>query len=266
MDALLLKCDPSWSPPPAPPAPPAPPPPPCPHPCPLSPPLANRSCAATVQWHAGVQLHDLHPAGDLANRGDLATPAGCAEWCCANPRCVAFFHTTNQVSATTGGCRQNGTCCWIKPTFNVSRTNDTCASQSNCNSGVLRRGLPSPLPPSLPPPKQMALVMLQNPAAKCLDGTQGAFYMSRGVGSGANSWLIFQEGKAWCLSPEQCLSRTKATDGRGGWLSSNGACLPPTLSRRGAEDYPPYGHLVNNSRQLSDDPLVNPTMWNWNVV
>ena len=36
------------------------------------------------------------------------------------------------------------------------------------------------------------------------------------MGSGANKWLIFQEGKAWCLSPELCLSRTKATDGRGG--------------------------------------------------
>ena len=54
LEALLLKCDPSWTP------PPAPPPPPCPHPCPLDPPPANRSCAATVQWHAGVQARPVH--------------------------------------------------------------------------------------------------------------------------------------------------------------------------------------------------------------
>jgi hypothetical protein len=63
----------------------------------------------------------------------------------------------------------------------------------------------------------MERVMLDEPTARCLDGTQGAYYLSRGVGSGANKWLFFNEGKAWCLSPELCLARTKAPDGRGGW-------------------------------------------------
>ena len=69
---------------------------------------------------------------------------------------------------------------------------------------------------------------------------------ARGVGSGANKWLIFQEGKAWCLSPELCLSRTKATDGRGGArgptekitfgihiLAIHGSILLGTLGGRG---------------------------------
>jgi hypothetical protein len=57
---LLLKCDPGWTP------PPPPPPPPCPHPCPLDPPPINRSCAATVQWHPGVQLHVCEPVYAVA--------------------------------------------------------------------------------------------------------------------------------------------------------------------------------------------------------
>ena len=67
--------------------------------------------------------------------------------------------------------------------------------------------------------------MLDDPEARCLDGTQGAYYLGRGVGSGINKWLIFGEGKAWCLSAQDCLARTKAPDGRGGWMASAGAAL-----------------------------------------
>ena len=67
--------------------------------------------------------------------------------------------------------------------------------------------------------------MLNDPQARCLDGSQGAYYLARGVGSGKNKWLIFGEGKAWCLSAQDCLTRAKAPDGRGGWLASGGGAL-----------------------------------------
>lgn len=183
---------------------------------PTCPAPADRSCAGTVQWHPGVQLHDIHPAGDIANRGDLTTKEECASWCCDTDRCVAFYFTSNQSVATTQGCSAGSNCCWIKPTFNASRTNDSsvCHPASVCHSGVLRRGLPSPLPPSVTPPSTLDLVMLNDPEARCLDGTQGAYYLARGVGTGANKWVFVQEGKAWCLSPDDCYSRAKATDGK----------------------------------------------------
>lgn len=154
----------------------------------------------------------------------------------------------------------------------------------------------------------------------------GAYYLARGVGSGAKKWLFFGEGKAWCLSAKDCLGRTKAPDGRGGWMASNGAALRTltkpsnqrahtdrpkcrnahtlrftlfcaarlktdfalldcsarhtatethrnavrcyaalTLNRQLTEAYPAW-HMVNGTRQLSDDPLTNPTLYNWNIV
>ena len=120
---------------------------------------------------------------------DFTTKEECAAWCCETELCVAFFFTTNQSSAnrassSSGGgdlsassrarasgftCQHdNGNCCWIKPTFNASRTNDSsvCDPASTCHSGVLRRGLPSPLPPSLEPPATMDLVMLTDPKVR----------------------------------------------------------------------------------------------------
>lgn len=38
-----------------------------------------------------------------------------------------------------------------------------------------------------------------------------------------------------------------------------------TLNRRLTEAYPAW-NLVNDTRQLSDDPRANPTLYNWNVV
>ena len=190
---------------------------------PTGPAPQNRSCEGTISWHAGVQLHDIHPASDLTNRGGIGVDA-CASWCCEVPQCAAFFHTTNQLS-DAGDCKQGGSCYWLKPTFNATRTNDTCAPPGDCNSGVLRRGVPSPLPASLPPPTSLDLIMLDDPEARCLDGTQAAYYLARGVGSGQKKWLIFGEGKAWCLSAQDCLARAKAPDGRGGWMASGGAAL-----------------------------------------
>lgn len=63
----------------------------------------------------------------------------------------AFFHTTN-ASMWNNNCGPRP-CCWIKPTFNSSRLNDTClgspgrpACTGTFTSGVLPRALPSPTP------------------------------------------------------------------------------------------------------------------------
>ena len=57
--------------------------------------------------------------------------------------------------------------------------------------------------------------------ARCLDGSPGAFYFRKGVGSGANKFYIHHQGGGWCESLDDCLSRSR-TD-----LGSSKA-YPPT--------------------------------------
>ena len=99
-----------------------------------------------LHTYRGIQIHDQHLnsscCSDISNR-PLPTPQACADLCCANARCLAFFHTTNQLSAA-GNCSKGGSCCWLKPTFNSSRLHDACAEPADCVSGVL-----APPPPPL---------------------------------------------------------------------------------------------------------------------
>jgi diketogulonate reductase-like aldo/keto reductase len=90
------------------------------------------TCAA-VSWYQGVQVHDIHPASDLGNR-QLDTYEECASLCCDTPACVAFFHTTMELT-DAGECFAEQPCCWLKPTFNTTRLTDFCANPSNCMSG-----------------------------------------------------------------------------------------------------------------------------------
>ena len=55
------------------------------------------------------------------------------------------------------------------------------------------------------------------PGARCLDGSPGAYYIRKGVGSGANKWYIHHQGGGWCESLDDCLGRSKGALG-----SSNG--------------------------------------------
>ena len=99
---------------------------------------AEASCLRSTRWFPGVQLHDLHPAVDIGNRV-LPDATACAGWCCEVDDCVCFFYTDAQPQDAQN-CAQGEKCCWIKPTFNASRTRDYCANRTACASGVVDRG------------------------------------------------------------------------------------------------------------------------------
>jgi len=59
------------------------------------------------------------------------------------------------------------------------------------------------------------LNLLTNPAAQCLDGTQGGFYLRAGS---PDTWLLEMEGGGWCTSLADCASRARTAIGSSkGW-------------------------------------------------
>ncbi|XP_074326043.1 pectin acetylesterase 7-like isoform X2 [Apium graveolens] len=66
--------------------------------------------------------------------------------------------------------------------------------------------------------KTVALTLIPSAVkngAVCLDGSPPAYHIDRGVGDGANNWLVFLEGGGWCDTTENCLDRTKDKEGLG---------------------------------------------------
>jgi O-palmitoleoyl-L-serine hydrolase len=49
--------------------------------------------------------------------------------------------------------------------------------------------------------------------AVCLDGTPAGIYYRPGVGAGASTWIIEMEGGGWCVSLDDCVSRSKTALG-----------------------------------------------------
>ena len=75
------------------------------------------------------------------------------------------------------------------------------------------------------------------PDAQCLDGSQGAFYVSPGSGANASNFVIHLQGGGWCTSLAGCAARAAGQDayagqpsigGTGSWASSG--CPPPAGS------------------------------------
>lgn len=83
--------------------------------------------------------------------------------------------------------------------------------------------------------------------AKCLDGSQPAYYLHRGSGSGKHKWLVFFEGGGWCYDLQQCYLRSKTTLG-----SSN--------------EYPPHMTSEELRFYFSGSQVANPAMHDWNIV
>ena len=81
--------------------------------------------------------------------------------------------------------------------------------------------------------------------AKCMDGSQSAYYLSSGFGSGSNKWLIFFQGGGWCYDIERCCTRLRTR-------------LGSSLKYAKQMDM----NQVYKSRVRSDNPL----MYNWNIV
>ncbi|XP_055822272.1 pectin acetylesterase 8-like [Solanum dulcamara] len=79
--------------------------------------------------------------------------------------------------------------------------------------------------------------------AVCLDGTPPAYYMDRGFGEGAQSWMIHLSGGGWCRDVSDCQNRSRTSFG-----SSK---LMGTFKFR--------GHFSKNKS-------ANPDLFNWNKV
>jgi len=61
--------------------------------------------------------------------------------------------------------------------------------------------------------------------AKCLDGSMGGFYISPGVASTAQNWVIHTQGGGWCTSDDDCANRARSALGSSsGWASGTVSC------------------------------------------
>ncbi|GER56205.1 pectinacetylesterase family protein [Striga asiatica] len=79
--------------------------------------------------------------------------------------------------------------------------------------------------------------------AVCLNGSPPAFALDQGFGSGANNWVVFIEGGAWCNSTSDCVERSRTI----------------------------FGDSYNRSRIyfegiLDSNQTFNPDFYNWNKV
>jgi hypothetical protein len=81
--------------------------------------------------------------------------------------------------------------------------------------------------------------------ASCLDGSPPAFYIIPGTGDGLNKWFLHFMGGGYCASLADCYGRSLT------FLGSSSE-YPETLDLGGG--------------YFSDDPNVNPLMYNWNKV
>ena len=78
----------------------------------------------------------------------------------------------------------------------------------------------------------------------CLDGSTPGYYIGKGSGSGANKWILHQEGGGWCYSTEDCLERSKTA--------------------LGSSSY--WKNTIDIGGIFSDLETVNGEFYNWNVV
>lgn len=93
-------------------------------------------------------------------------------------------------------------------------------------------------------------VLIQDPNAVCIDGTQPGFYLWQG--SETKRFTIHHEGGGWCGSKISCAQRSKRNTGSSkNWPDSTN--LQGMVAAWGAW-------------YLSNDPVVNPLMHNWTKI
>jgi len=85
----------------------------------------------------------------------------------------------------------------------------------------------------------------QTDGAMCLDGSPPAYYFQKGTGSGENKWEFHHEGGGYCVTLADCYGRSQTGLGS-------------------SKSYAQMTDLPND--YLSNDPNVNPLMYNWNKV
>ena len=90
----------------------------------------------------------------------------------------------------------------------------------------------------------MTIVKLAGAAtgAVCLDGTDPAYYIRAGTGSGASKWRVHHQGGGWCEGYPDCVARSKTELGS-------------------SQAYP--ASINETSDYYSTDNVTNPLFWNW---
>ncbi|GFP81553.1 protein notum homolog [Phtheirospermum japonicum] len=79
--------------------------------------------------------------------------------------------------------------------------------------------------------------------AVCLDGSPPGYVFDKGFGTGANNWLVYIEGGAWCNSTSDCMGRAKTMFGS-------------SFAR----------DRIYFSGALDQNKTFNPEFYNWNKV
>ena len=79
----------------------------------------------------------------------------------------------------------------------------------------------------------------------CLDGSPAGYYIGEGNGSGADKWIVYQGGGAWCYTEQDCLGRSKTM------LGTSTVWKNKTVEAYGI---------------FSDNKTVNGEFYNWNVA
>lgn len=93
---------------------------------------------------------------------------------------------------------------------------------------------------------------IQDPSAKCLDGTQGVYYISNGSGLNKTKFLFYFEGGGWCGSRD--LNKT---------LQS---CYDRSKTDRGSTLTDVKNKTMNSGGPLSGNSSVNRLFYDWNRV
>ena len=162
-------------------------------------PLVSATSCPAITWIDGVEVHDVSGVVDMMNDNATRSPQECSALCCATEGCVAFVYKTAQ-SPPAGNCTTDGgRCCWLKPTLNTSRLNET---SEGCTSGYLQ-DIP-PEPPAVPtvslqsPGVEMPLVSLGTGSGMIQKGdvceAATSLWLSGGVGGTAiDTALVYND-------------------------------------------------------------------------
>ena len=191
------------------------------------------SCVDSIRkMNASLPLVALH---------DLGASGSTAAWRCYSPTCLENNNTAYRKGS---GCKA-----FCSRDAQLAALEATCVAPA---AAVFNLHTPD-----------------SHPDARCLDGSPAAFYIGTPA-KPTTKWLIWGEGKAWCLSEADCVARATATDGRGGWTSSGWpskpGCLPPTLPWGDAPCVPGKTAGQAWGCQLSNDCGLNPAFCDFNMV
>lgn len=112
---------------------------------------------------------------------------------------------------------------------------------------------------SLAPPRAgaatiggLTLVPQEPRGAACLDGSAPGYWVDKGVGVNASSWVLHAQGGGWCWDEQQCAARAKTSIGSSKAWGAETSCCEPNSPRI---PMPPHAHTTTTHTLLSSAVL-----------